>query len=100
VVVGARIAVTSMNILWYHKYIIIYEHMPLKDKTKRKEYHNKYMREVWYPNNRKRHIGYVKNLKEKLSKFIEEYKRDRKCIDCGYLGNICPQVLEFDHVRG
>ncbi len=57
------------------------------------------MREVWYPKNRSKHIGYVKNLKEKLASFIEDYKKTRVCMDCGFKGSKCPQVLEFDHLR-
>ena len=57
------------------------------------------MREVWYPKNRSKHIDYVKNLKKKLAVFIEDYKKNRACIDCGYKGDKCPQVLEFDHLR-
>ena len=30
--------------------------MPHRDPERAKEYHAKYMREVWYPQNKKRHI--------------------------------------------
>ncbi len=74
--------------------------MPLKDPKKRKEYHAKYMKEVWYPKNKKRHIGYVKRNKERVTKFIQEYKNKRKCADCGFSGKNFPYVLDFDHKNG
>ena len=74
--------------------------MPYKDRQKRRRHHAKYMREVWYPQNRKKHIGYVKNLKTKIKLYIENYKKNRACIDCGFSGKHFPQVLEFDHLKG
>ncbi len=73
--------------------------MPYKDTQKNKAYHARYMKEVWYPKNRKKHIGYVKNLKLRIYKFIDDYKRNRACADCGFAGKNFPQVLEFDHRR-
>ena len=72
--------------------------MPYKDPEKGREKHRNYMREVWYPQNRKKHIGYVTNLKRTISEFISEYKKEKNCVDCGFKGSICPQVLEFDHL--
>ena len=72
--------------------------MPLKDPMKRREYHKLYMRDVWYPNNKKRHIQYVKNLKLRIKAFLDEYKRKGQCTDCGYSGKEYPQVLDFDHL--
>lgn len=74
--------------------------MPLKDPKKRKEYHAKYMREIWYPKNRKRHMEYVRRNTQRVVAFIEKYKKERKCTDCGFPGVRFPFVLDFDHVRG
>ena len=56
------------------------------------------MKEVWYPKNKQRHINYVKRLKEKLKIYILNFKRGKSCVDCGFLGRVCPQVLDFHHV--
>lgn len=74
--------------------------MPLKDSVKRREYHARYMKEVWYPKNRKRHLGYVRKNKKQVKEFIEQYKRERQCVDCGFSGKEYPQVLDFDHRDG
>ncbi len=74
--------------------------MPLKDIKKRSEYHKQYMKTVWYPKNKVKHIGYVKRLKKNLSNYIESYKKCRKCKDCGFSGEKYPQVLEFNHLGG
>lgn len=57
------------------------------------------MKEVWYPKNRKKHIRQIKKLKLKLTSYIDIFKRNKVCVDCGYSGKQYPQVLEFDHVR-
>ena len=72
--------------------------MPIKDPLRRKLYHAEYMKNVWYPKNRNRHIQAVTSLKRKLSLFVSEYKRGSKCKDCGLSGKDYPQVLEFDHL--
>lgn len=74
--------------------------MPLKDPEKRRAYHTKYMKEVWYPQNQKKHIGYVKNLKTKVAQYIFNYKKNRCCTDCGFSNKDFPEVLDFDHLRG
>lgn len=71
--------------------------MAHKDLAKRKEYHAKYMKEVWYPKNKEKHITYVKRNKAKVAEFLEQYKRQQKCADCGFPGNQFPFVLDFDH---
>ena len=73
--------------------------MPYKDKNKKKENHKKYMKEVWYPLNKVKHIKYVTNIKNKISKFILEFKKNGKCLDCGFIGRDFPEVLDFDHLR-
>jgi hypothetical protein len=72
--------------------------MPYRDSVKGRVLHAKYMREVWYPKNKKKHIGYVTNLKTKVKKYLEEYKRSKVCTDCGISGNKFPEILDFDHI--
>lgn len=74
--------------------------MPYKDPIDKKDNHKKYMREVWYPKNKKKHIGYQSNLKKKIFEFVKDFKRKSKCFDCNFLGKIYPEVLDFDHVKG
>ncbi|HEX7651237.1 MAG TPA: hypothetical protein VF439_00775 [Candidatus Paceibacterota bacterium] len=71
--------------------------MPLKDRDERKRYHAAYMKEVWYPKNRKKHLEYVKRNKRRVAAFLEEYKRNGTCTDCGFKGRDFPSVLDFDH---
>ncbi len=73
--------------------------MPYKDINKRREHHKKYMREIWYPLNRIKHIQYITNIKKRISKFVLDYKINGKCYDCGLRGVDYPEVLEFDHLR-
>jgi|CXWL01.1.fsa_nt_gi hypothetical protein len=72
--------------------------MAHKDPVRRKEYHAKYMKEVWYPKNKEKHISYVRKNKKRVTEFIEQYKRARSCSDCGFPGKEFPYVLDFDHV--
>jgi hypothetical protein len=74
--------------------------MPLNDLAKRKEYHAKYMKEIWYPKNKNRHISYMRRNKRRIQEFIDQYKRARSCIDCGFSGKEFPFVLDFDHLEG
>ena len=73
--------------------------MPYIDKIKKGENHKKYMREVWYPKNRKKHISYVNNVKKKISNFILHFKQKSECLDCGFKGVEYPEVLDFDHIN-
>jgi len=71
--------------------------MPIKDPEKRKEYHNRYNREKWYPENREKHKSRVKKYKErnyakiksKIYNISEEElkvaieKQNGKCAICG-----------------
>ncbi len=72
--------------------------MPYKNPSKKRENHKKYMREVWYPLNRTKHIKYIENLKRKISVFIMDYKKKGRCYDCGLRGKSYPEILEFDHL--
>lgn len=71
--------------------------MPLKDPKKRKEYHAAYMRDIWYPKNREKHLLYIARNKVRIAKYIDEYKRKGTCTDCGFSGADFPYVLDFDH---
>lgn len=73
--------------------------MPHKDPERAKEYHSKYMREVWYPKNKKKHISYVRRNKQRVTTFIEGYKKGHSCVDCGFSGADFPYVLDFDHLN-
>ncbi len=73
--------------------------MPLKNPTERKRYHARYMKEVWYPRNKQKHIGYVKRNKKEVTDFIQRYKKAGKCADCGFSGKDFPYVLDFDHKK-
>lgn len=73
--------------------------MPYKDPGKKRTNHSRYMKEVWYPKNRKKHIGYVDNVKRKISLFIWNYKKNGVCCDCGILGDKHPEIMDFDHLR-
>lgn len=71
--------------------------MPRKDPEMRKEYHAKYMKEVWYPKNKEKHLLYVRKNKLRVKDFIEAYKRQGHCADCGFSGKEFPFILDFDH---
>lgn len=84
--------------------------MPVKDPEKRREAHRKYMREVWYPKNREKHIRAVrpnaKRAYEKYAKFLLEYKQTHPCTRCGEADPACldfhhtdPAVKEFNVAR-
>lgn len=73
--------------------------MPYKDPKLAKEYHAKYMKEVWYPKNKAKHIAYVQKNKLLVKEFIDTYKRERSCVDCGFSGKEFPYVLDFDHLH-
>src|SRR3989344_3046891 len=72
--------------------------MPHKNPAERRKYHAQYMRKVWYPKNKKKHLKYIQKLKNLVRAYIENYKKQRKCADCGFLGKHYPQVLDFDHL--
>jgi len=74
--------------------------MPYLDKAKKKENHRRYMREIWYPKNKKKHISYINNIKKKIGSYVLDFKKRSKCFDCGIKGDRYPEVLDFDHVNG
>lgn len=73
--------------------------MPYVDSNKKKENHKRYMREVWYPKNKSKHIGYQTKIKKRIIEFVLDLKKNSSCIDCGFLGIEYPSVLDFDHVN-
>lgn len=72
--------------------------MPLKDVQKNKEYHAKYMREVWYPKNKERHKTLVAKrnrlLKKEIKEFLTILKQEKAC-SCGEQDYKC---LDFHHI--
>lgn len=74
--------------------------MPYKSPETKKEHHKRYMKEVWYPKNKVKHIGYQTKIKAKIAQYIKEHKRKNKCLDCGFSGLEYPEVMDFDHVYG
>lgn len=63
----------------------------------KKEDHKIYMREVWYPKNKAKHIALVQAGKDKLKLEVQKIK-SQPCADCGV--SYDPYVMDFDHVRG
>ena len=66
----------------------------------KKENHKRYMKEVWYPKNQKKHYSVVRKRKKALLEFIREIKRNGKCFDCGLINKEHPEIFDFDHVFG
>lgn len=71
--------------------------MPIKDPEKRKEYHKKYNREIWYPANKDKHNNYVQACKKKQKEWFNALKRELKCSQCS---ESHPACLDFHHVNG
>jgi len=74
--------------------------MPIKDITKRSEYHKKYMKEIWYPKNKIKHLKLIKKRKKDISNFIRNIKKNSVCADCGLQNKNHPEIFDFDHVNG
>lgn len=72
--------------------------MPIRDLEKRRENHKRYMREVWYPQNRKKHIATVAAHRgerhDHLRALIIEHKFN--CVVCGETEPVC---LDFHHTN-
>jgi len=70
--------------------------MPYKNKKDQSKAARKH-----YLNNKElikqRALKFNKEARIRNQKFVEDYKRDRCCIDCGESD---PVVLQFDHVHG
>jgi hypothetical protein len=60
------------------------------------ERHKKYMREVWYPNNRAKHIAMV--AKSKAERYAAQMKEIRLLkVACSKCGENNPACLDFHH---
>lgn len=66
--------------------------MPIKDPIEKAERHRRYMKEVWYPKNKKKHIAYVKRRKGVLLEIVRGLRVE--CIRCG---ENHPACLDFHH---
>lgn len=51
-----------------------------------------------YLKNKSKIIDSNKRRKEKVKQFIIDYKKGKKCVDCGI--EYASYVMDFDHVRG
>ena len=67
---------------------------PFKDPERRKEFHRKYHKEIWYPTHKQERIERSKRQKLELTKWYREYKKTLHCEDCGQNH---PATLEFHH---
>jgi hypothetical protein len=74
--------------------------MPYKDPSKKRKNHTRYMREVWYPKNKSKHISYQTKIKKRIIDFVLDFKRKSFCVDCDFPGKEYPSVLDFDHISG
>jgi hypothetical protein len=76
--------------------------MPLRDPDKRRAYHSEYMRTVWYPQNKAKHIALVNanrdRIREDLYAAINRIKESKPCMDC--FRKFPAVCMDFDHVRG
>ena len=56
---------------------------PFKDPERRKEFHRKYHKEIWYPSHKQERIERSKRQKLELTAWYREYKKTLHCEDCG-----------------
>lgn len=68
--------------------------MPYKDPVKRREHHAIYMRERWYPSNKKAHLARVKKNKRERREWLRALKDGKSCIKCA---EPHPACLDFHH---
>ena len=63
--------------------------------------HSDYIKRVWYPANKEKHLKMVVKLNQRYRllarEFILAFLADKSCVDCGE-SDI--RTLDFDHVRG
>lgn len=59
--------------------------------------HATYIREQWYPRNRKKHIADQRSYRSRKLAFIRNYKAEHACHFCGEKNSIC---LDFHHANG
>lgn len=70
--------------------------MPIKDPEKRKAYHRRYMREVWYPRNREKHQRMVAKAKAERREKIRQLLESKRTA-CMLCGEDHPAALDFHH---
>ncbi len=58
--------------------------------------HNRYIKDIWYPKNRQKHVASVKKNREKKKDFFLEYKKTLKCSKCQESDIDC---LDFHHTN-
>ncbi|MBV9258860.1 MAG: hypothetical protein JO215_12670 [Ktedonobacteraceae bacterium] len=68
---------------------------PFKDPERRREYHKKYHKEIWYPQHRQDRLDRSREKKRKIQEWYREYKKTLRCADCGQSH---PATLEFHHL--
>ncbi|MEK6829955.1 MAG: hypothetical protein AABY15_07590 [Nanoarchaeota archaeon] len=54
-------------------------------------------RRKWYAKNRKSEIAHVTRRKKEIKKWLQNYKKNLKCVECG---ENHPATLEFHHLGG
>jgi hypothetical protein len=69
---------------------------PFKDPERRKQFHRKYHKEIWYPSHKQERIERSKRQKLELTAWYREYKKTLRCEDCG---QDHPATLEFHHLN-
>ena len=68
--------------------------MPIRDPERRRQNHARYMREVWYPKNRQKHIQINQARKDRIGTFVNSFKNGCSCLYCPESDPVC---LEFHH---
>lgn len=74
--------------------------MPYADRQAGRVRHRTYMREVWYPRNREKHVRAVarsKPARKRKTAGLVNAEKARPCTDCG--GTFPPCAMDFDHLR-
>lgn len=70
--------------------------MPLKDKEKNREYHQKYHKD-WYEKNKTERRKQIIAHKEQSRLWVKNYKQGKGCSKCG---ESHPATLDFHHTNG
>ena len=56
--------------------------------------HRRYMREVWYPKNRQKHMKFVANIQNDVRVWYHQLKRQTGCKNCPETD---PRCLDYHH---
>lgn len=59
--------------------------------------HAIYMRTVWYPRNKAKHIAAVSRQQAKVKALLDSLKEGRPCADCGRV--FPPVAMDWDHIE-